>query len=79
VSIKSIHKQNILEGLAAEELGTIFLGNRLSHMMHKSLGNEADCATIGIGTELMLIYIDQSPYTTKSIEEIKCNNKQKRK
>jgi len=34
VSIKSVYKQNIPEGLAVEELGT----------MHKSLGNMADCA-----------------------------------
>ena len=79
MSIKSVHKQNIPKGLAVEELGTTSLANRVSPTMHKSLGNEADCATIGIGTELMLIYIDQSPYTAKSIEEIKCNNKQKKK
>lgn len=44
MSIKSVHKQNIPEGLAVEEHGTTSLANRVSPTMHKSLGNMADCA-----------------------------------
>ena len=82
VSIKSVHKQNIPEGLAVEKLGTTFLANQMakSYDAYINLWKiQKIKLRIGIETELKLIYIHQSPYTKESLEELKHNNKWKRK